>query len=60
MYRIPFERFENYCPYGGAEEIADFLAPYVDAGCRSFNVMPVGESVERCVDAVAELKERLG
>ena len=59
MYRIPFERFEKYSPYGPAEEIASFLAPYVEAGCRHFNVMPVGESAEACVEGVAEVKRLL-
>jgi hypothetical protein len=59
MYRIPFERFEKYSPSGGAAEIADFMAPYVEAGCTSFNVMAVGPSSEYAVDTVAALKERL-
>ena len=37
MYRTPFERFEKYSPYGEPAEIADFLAAYVEAGCRFFN-----------------------
>ena len=32
-YQLPFERFERYCPYGTAEDIAEFLTPYVAAGC---------------------------
>jgi len=59
FYRIPFERFEKYCPYGGPEEIADFLAPYVSAGARDFNVMAVAPSSERAIDGVAEVRERL-
>jgi len=59
MYRIPFERFEKYSPSGAPAEIAEFIAPYVEAGCTSFNVMCVAPSSERAVDAVAELKERL-
>jgi alkanesulfonate monooxygenase SsuD/methylene tetrahydromethanopterin reductase-like flavin-dependent oxidoreductase (luciferase family) len=59
MYRIPFERFERYSPYGTPAEIAEFLAAYVRAGCTRFNVMPVAESPEREVDAVAEIRERL-
>ena len=31
MYRIPFERFARYSPWGSAEEIAEYLAPYRDA-----------------------------
>jgi alkanesulfonate monooxygenase SsuD/methylene tetrahydromethanopterin reductase-like flavin-dependent oxidoreductase (luciferase family) len=59
MYRTPFEPFERYSPYGTPAEIADFLAPYVDAGCRHFNVMPVAESTEASIDGIAEIRERL-
>jgi alkanesulfonate monooxygenase SsuD/methylene tetrahydromethanopterin reductase-like flavin-dependent oxidoreductase (luciferase family) len=59
MYRTPFDRFERYCPYGTAAEIADFLAPYVESGCRHFNVMAVAASSEAAVEGVAEIGERL-
>jgi alkanesulfonate monooxygenase SsuD/methylene tetrahydromethanopterin reductase-like flavin-dependent oxidoreductase (luciferase family) len=54
-----FERFERYSPYGSPAEVADFLAGYAEAGCTLFNVMPVADSIEGCIDAVAEVKERL-
>ena len=60
MYRIPFEPFEKYCPCGEPAEIAEFLAPYAEAGCVDFNLMAVAESTERAIDAVAEIKERVG
>ena len=56
MYRIPFER---YSPYGSPQEVADFLAPFCEAGCKLFNVMPVAESTEAGIDAVCEVKQRL-
>ena len=59
MYRMPFERFEKYSPYGRPEEIAEFLAGYAEAGCRDFNVMAVAESSEHAIDGVAEIRERL-
>ncbi len=59
MYRMPFERFEKYSPYGSPEEIAEFLAGYAEAGCRDFNVMAVAESSEHAIDGVAEIRERL-
>lgn len=59
MYRVPFERFEKYSPHGSADEIADALAPYVEAGCEDFNVMPVAASVEEGIEAIARVKERL-
>jgi len=59
MYRIPFEPFERYCPYGSPAAIADFLAPYVAAGCRHLNIMPVAESTEAGIEGVTKIKERL-
>ncbi|HEY8172249.1 MAG TPA: LLM class flavin-dependent oxidoreductase [Dehalococcoidia bacterium] len=37
FYRVPFDRFEKWTPYGSPKEIAEFIAPYVEAGCRWFN-----------------------
>ena len=59
FYRIPFDPFEKYSPYGAPEEVADFLAPYAEAGCRHFNVMPIAPNVEAALDGVAEIRERL-
>lgn len=59
MYKIPFEPFEKYSPYGCPEEIADFLAPYVHAGCRHLNIMPVAASTEAAIEGVAAIRERL-
>jgi len=60
MYQIPFERFERYSPFGSAAEIADALVPYVESGCRHFNVMPIAMSTEEAIDGTAEIRERLG
>jgi alkanesulfonate monooxygenase SsuD/methylene tetrahydromethanopterin reductase-like flavin-dependent oxidoreductase (luciferase family) len=59
MYRIPFDRFEKYCPWGSPAEIADFLAPYAAAGCESFNVMAVAPSSDHAIAGVGEIRERL-
>lgn len=55
FYRIPFERFEKYSPFGRPADVAAFLAPYRDAGCRLFNIMPVAATEEAGIDAVAEI-----
>ena len=59
VYQLPFETFERYTPYGGAPEIADALAPYVEAGCRSFNLIAAGGSPEEQAETVAEVKRLL-
>jgi hypothetical protein len=58
-YGVPFERFERYSPYGPPEEVADFLAPYVDAGCTTFNISPVIDDATEGVAAVGEVRRLL-
>ncbi|MCP4002854.1 MAG: LLM class flavin-dependent oxidoreductase [bacterium] len=59
MYQIPFEPFAKYSPCGTPSEIADFLAPYVEAGCSDFNVLPIAESSEVGIEAIAEVRRLL-
>jgi hypothetical protein len=49
FYQTPFSKFERYCPCGTPEEIAAALRPYVDAGCRSFNLIPLADDEEHAV-----------
>ena len=59
FYQSPFERFERYSPYGTPEEVAEFLHPYIDAGCSAFNVIPSAANDEAAVAAVGELRALL-
>ncbi len=60
FYQIPYERFERYSPYGRPEEIAEFLAPYVEAGCTHVNLLSVQSSPDEVVEAALSVKEALG
>lgn len=60
FYRMPFEPFERTCPYGTPEHVAEFLIPYIEAGCSAFNVIPCAADVESGVVAVGELRRLLG
>ena len=33
FYQMPCEPFERYSPYGTAEDVAEFLQLYIEAGC---------------------------
>jgi alkanesulfonate monooxygenase SsuD/methylene tetrahydromethanopterin reductase-like flavin-dependent oxidoreductase (luciferase family) len=59
FYQIPFDRFEKYSPYGTAEDVAEFLAPYVDAGCRWFNLIPQSDDPESALAGAATVKKLL-
>lgn len=55
LYRIPFEKFEKWSPYGTPAEVAAFLAPYLEHGCGDINIIPVADSPRAATDAVAEV-----
>ena len=59
FYQLPFERFERYCPYGTADDVAEFLTPYVDAGCTEFNLIPQSPDQDQAVAGVAAVKKQL-
>ncbi|HEY7268640.1 MAG TPA: LLM class flavin-dependent oxidoreductase, partial [Dehalococcoidia bacterium] len=62
FYRQPFESFERYAPSGRPRDIAEFLAPYIEAGARHLHIIPgdldheaVLESAIAVRDAVREV-----
>jgi alkanesulfonate monooxygenase SsuD/methylene tetrahydromethanopterin reductase-like flavin-dependent oxidoreductase (luciferase family) len=59
LYQLPFERFERYCPYGTADDVAEFLMPYADAGCAEFNLIPQSPDDDQAVAGVAAVKKLL-
>jgi predicted xylose isomerase-like sugar epimerase len=58
-YKIPFERFEKYTPYGTAREVAELIAPFVEAGAKHINLIPVQGSPEANIERAAEVREAL-
>ena len=59
FYRVPFDKFARYTPHGTIEDIVDFLSPYLEAGCRHFNLTPVATSTEAGIEAIGEVGDRL-
>jgi alkanesulfonate monooxygenase SsuD/methylene tetrahydromethanopterin reductase-like flavin-dependent oxidoreductase (luciferase family) len=58
-YALPFEAFERYCPSGRPAEVAEFLAPYREAGCTTFNLIPVAGDPDEAVAQVVETRRLL-
>jgi len=56
FYQIPYERFERYSPVGTPEEIAEFIAPYLEAGCTHLNLLAVQTDPDETVDAGLAVK----
>jgi alkanesulfonate monooxygenase SsuD/methylene tetrahydromethanopterin reductase-like flavin-dependent oxidoreductase (luciferase family) len=59
FYHLPFDRFERYCPYGTAEDVAEFLAPYTAAGCTEFNLIPQAPDHDYAIAGSAAVKRLL-
>jgi alkanesulfonate monooxygenase SsuD/methylene tetrahydromethanopterin reductase-like flavin-dependent oxidoreductase (luciferase family) len=59
FYQMPFEPFERYSPCGTPEDVAEFLRPYVEAGCSAFNVIPCADDTETAIAAVGEVRNLL-
>jgi alkanesulfonate monooxygenase SsuD/methylene tetrahydromethanopterin reductase-like flavin-dependent oxidoreductase (luciferase family) len=59
FYQMPFDPFERYSPYGTPQDVAEFLSPYIEAGCSAFNVIPCADDDESAIAAVGELRELL-
>jgi alkanesulfonate monooxygenase SsuD/methylene tetrahydromethanopterin reductase-like flavin-dependent oxidoreductase (luciferase family) len=59
FYRVPFERFEPYTPYGPPAEIAARLQPFLDAGCETVNLTLCAESAEAAIEGAGEVKRLL-
>jgi alkanesulfonate monooxygenase SsuD/methylene tetrahydromethanopterin reductase-like flavin-dependent oxidoreductase (luciferase family) len=59
FYQLPFERFERYCPYGTADDVAEFLASYAAAGCTEFNLIPQAPDPGQAIAGAAAVKTLL-
>ena len=59
FYGIAFDKFERYSPHGRPEDVAEVLAGYVEAGCRSFNLIPGGVPDDEAAESVAEVRRLL-
>ena len=60
FYKVPFEKFERYTPYGTPAEVAEQLKPYVDLGCKLMNLKVCAgsdaESIAGAGDIARELR----
>jgi alkanesulfonate monooxygenase SsuD/methylene tetrahydromethanopterin reductase-like flavin-dependent oxidoreductase (luciferase family) len=59
LYRMPFERFERYVPYGSPEAVAEAAQPYVEAGAGHVLLSPLAADPEEGLAGVAEVRRLL-
>jgi len=59
LYQTPFSAFERYSPRGSPQDVAAALVPYVEAGCRTFNLIGVARDPLESLEATAEVRRAL-
>jgi alkanesulfonate monooxygenase SsuD/methylene tetrahydromethanopterin reductase-like flavin-dependent oxidoreductase (luciferase family) len=59
LYQVPAERFARYAPAGTPEDVAAAVAPYVEAGCRSFDLVAVADGDATAIESCGRVRELL-
>jgi alkanesulfonate monooxygenase SsuD/methylene tetrahydromethanopterin reductase-like flavin-dependent oxidoreductase (luciferase family) len=59
LYGVPFAKFDRYVPRGTPADVADALRPYVEAGCRTFNLLAQSADRRSTAAAVGEVRRLL-
>jgi len=59
FYKIPFEKFEKYTPYGTPADVADHLAPYVQNGCSIMNLKVCAANDHLTIEGAGEISSTL-
>ncbi|MCW2786654.1 MAG: oxidoreductase [Marmoricola sp.] len=59
LYNLPYEKFEHVTTSGTPEDVAEWFAPYVEAGARHLTIVPAAGSAHLGIEAVAEVRALL-
>lgn len=59
FYKLPFERFEKYVPYGPPEAVVEFMLPYIEAGCRHANLVAANPAQDGVLEDALAVREAL-
>lgn len=59
LYNLPAEKFQHITAAGRPEDVAEFLAPYVEAGARTITLVPVADDVHTGIELSGEVRRLL-
>jgi alkanesulfonate monooxygenase SsuD/methylene tetrahydromethanopterin reductase-like flavin-dependent oxidoreductase (luciferase family) len=59
LYQLPYQKFERVAPTGTPGQVAQWLAPFVEAGAEHITLVPAASSPEAGIDYVAEVRNQL-
>ncbi|MBM7517981.1 LLM class flavin-dependent oxidoreductase [Nocardioides nitrophenolicus] len=59
LYNLPPEKFQHVSAAGTPDDVADFVASYVEAGARTITLIPVADSADEAIALSGEVRTRL-
>jgi len=59
LYNLPPEKFQHITAAGAPDDVAGFLASYVEAGARTITLVPVADSVHDAIELSGEVRRQL-
>jgi alkanesulfonate monooxygenase SsuD/methylene tetrahydromethanopterin reductase-like flavin-dependent oxidoreductase (luciferase family) len=59
LYDLPPEKFQHITAAGRPDDVAGFLAAYVEAGARTITLVPVAEDVHTAIELSGEVRRLL-
>lgn len=59
LYNMPPEKFQHITAAGTPDDVADFIAPYIEGGARTITLIPVAESAAAAVELSGGVRDRL-
>jgi alkanesulfonate monooxygenase SsuD/methylene tetrahydromethanopterin reductase-like flavin-dependent oxidoreductase (luciferase family) len=59
LYNLPPEKFQHITAAGTPDDVAAFIAPYVEGGARTITLIPIAESAEAGIELSGEVRKRL-
>ena len=57
FYGVSFERFDRYTPRGTPQDVAEFVLPYVAAGCHDIHLLPVAHDDDEAIDGCGAVRQ---
>lgn len=59
LYNLPPVKFQHISAAGRPDDVAEFIAPYVEGGARTITLIPVADSPDEAIDLSGQVRERL-
>jgi alkanesulfonate monooxygenase SsuD/methylene tetrahydromethanopterin reductase-like flavin-dependent oxidoreductase (luciferase family) len=59
LYNLPAEKFQHVTAAGRPADVAEFLAPYVEAGARTITLVPVARDIHTAIELSGEVRRVL-